>query len=110
MMLQLVVRLLRPPIRADVEHDRRPLVADNPLDRRPGLPGLQFALVAEGDLPIRQAGEERLVVVAQRSAVPEEEDLFGQVRVSRPAEAVLDRPLFLGGLGVVEGIGIMGMR
>ena len=84
MMLQFVVRLLGPSVRADVKHDGR--IADDALDGSTRPPGLELAFVREWDLPIRQAGEEGFVFVSKRSTMSQEQYLLreaGSYFVSR---------------------------
>ena len=51
MMLQFVVGLFRPSVRADIKHNG--CIAHNPLDSRPSSPCLQLSIVGEWYLPIR---------------------------------------------------------
>lgn len=73
-MLQFVVRLLCPPVRADIKHDGR--IAHNSLDGRTRSSCLQLALVGERYLPIRQAREEGFVFVAKRTTMAQEQYLL----------------------------------
>ena len=74
MMLQFVVGLLGPSVRADVEHDG--CIADNPLEGRSRPSRLQLAFVQQWYLPIRQSREEGFVLVAERTAMAQEQYLL----------------------------------
>mmetsp|Transcript_2029 Transcript_2029/g.5345 ORF Transcript_2029/g.5345 Transcript_2029/m.5345 type:complete len:225 (-) Transcript_2029:149-823(-) len=73
----LVESLLRPKIRADVEH--KGVGSRSALDPGAGRPGLPPPLRAQGYPPVGKSGEECFILIPQRPAVPKEEYVLGEV-------------------------------